>query len=86
MDDLTFLTNELSLDAAPVVLPVLCNLVENINDSGDRLRDLVPNESLTSIVNQYYKSIQEEKHNRGIRDFNVSYEEAYQALNKYKNE
>lgn len=86
MDDLTFLTNELSLDAAPVVLPVLCNLVEDINDSGDRLSDLVPNESLTSIVNQYYKSIQEEKHNRGIRDFNVSYEEAYQAFNKYKNE
>jgi len=81
-DDIYFLTQELSLDAASVVLPVLYELVENNNDSSDQLSGFVSEESFNSIVKSYYENIQQEKNSRGIRDFNVSYEQAYQAHNK----
>lgn len=75
-DDLIFLTKELSLDAAPAVLPVLYELTENRHDTSELLSDFVSN-------NQYYENIKQEKHSRGIRDFNVSYEQAFKALSKY---
>lgn len=61
MDDIRFLTKELSLDAAPVVLPVLNEYAVDYN-----------------AFKRYY-GIQLEKNSRGIRDFNVSYEQADQA-------
>ncbi len=84
-DDIYFLTKELSLDGAPVVLPVLYELVENSNDSGNQPSGFVSKESFHSIVKSYYENIQQEKNSRGIRDFNASYEQAYQAYNKCKN-
>jgi hypothetical protein len=80
--NLSYLTNVLSLDAAPVVLPALEELGESNNIFNDQQNDLVSKETFISILNQYKETIKNEKNNRKIRDFNISYEQAYRALNK----
>lgn len=81
--DLNFLTNVLSLDAAPVVLPVLEGMGKSNNMSVDQINDYLTKEDYISKVKQYHEIIRKEKNNRKVRDFNVSFEGAYQALNKY---
>lgn len=55
-DDRDFLTNQLSIDAAPVVIPYL----KQINDTN------------SENLNNYIERIKVQTNGRGIRDFNVS--------------
>ncbi|MDU6266752.1 MAG: DUF4173 domain-containing protein [Anaerocolumna aminovalerica] len=80
--DINFLTNVLSLDAAPVVLPALEEMEESNNMSVGQINDFLTKEDFILKVEQYHETIRMEKYNRKLRDFNFSYEGAYRALNK----
>lgn len=86
-DDIVFLTNELSFDAAPVVLPLLSNPDSLIMKATDSEQENVSNyasrTSLLEYTNQYYDKIAYEEKVRGIRDFNYSYYLASQAAKQY---
>ncbi len=70
LEDASFLTYELSLDAAPVVLPIL---EDNSYWS----------ESIGYLKENYHNKITHEKDSRDFRDFNLSSDIAARYLQKY---
>jgi hypothetical protein len=69
MEDMSYLTGELSLDAAPVVLPLFSE-----DDRWER-----------EVISSYYSRITRSINNSGIRSYNFSYAEAAAAARKYPN-
>jgi hypothetical protein len=85
MEDASYLTQTLSLDAAPVVLPILADA----NHWSDSLeQDLYENGeeawgSYEYYVKDYYERLNNKINNTGIRDFNYSYSIAGKYLKEY---
>ncbi len=69
MEDMSYLTGELSLDAAPVVLPLFSE----------------DNRWEREVISSYYSRITRSISNSGIRSYNFSYAEAAAAARKYPN-
>jgi hypothetical protein len=82
--DMQYMTKQLSLDAAPVVLPLLNDEdkwnLESASNSDSNYYGMSPEE----YINQYYDKISYSDKNNSIRDFNFSYYIAVKSLNKYK--
>lgn len=74
-NDIAYLINDLSLDAAPVMVPYLSeyNLKHNevMKAEPNNSNDYASEDWLIDTVQNYYKNINMEKE-RGIRDFNLS--------------
>ena len=64
-EDITFLTEELSYDAAPVVIPFLNEQYVNSTNSG---------------FETYYERVADRAAKKDIRDYNYSYEKAYELI------
>lgn len=89
LEDMAYMTYDLSLDAAPLVITLLADDREwnadgtAENDNYD-IRDYDDGyESIQNLVNEYNRKIDNSRINQDIRDFNYSRYLAYQAL--YKN-
>jgi hypothetical protein len=75
-EDCSYLTNELSLDAAPIVIPVLNNRDRFLET--DRVTKL---DYLDYEQNRYVKKIEEVSKVRDIREYNFSISIARNKLN-----
>lgn len=64
-EDITFLTKDLSYDAAPVVVPFLKGQYEYNNNT---------------YIDSYYRGVEIRGDRRDIRDFNFSYQKAYNLV------
>lgn len=84
--DMAYLTRDLSLDAAPVVLPLINELDRwTMNNTFDSEYDTRP-VSLQDSIQDYSNRIANAKINTGIRDFNYSYFKAGKLAGKYLKE
>jgi hypothetical protein len=86
-EDITYLTLDLSFDAAPIVLPLLYNQ-ENwsvtIESSDKAAYDrYVSWDMLQEYTKQYYEKIDSARGKRGIRDFNYSISAASEYSKQY---
>jgi hypothetical protein len=84
MDDIYYMTRELSLDAAPVVYPYITDekkwsdITFNFVESND---DIVDNETKNSYIESYKQRIENWASHKEIRDFNFSIYNASKLLN-----
>lgn len=92
LEDMRFLTRELSLDAAPCVLPAINNsalwsLTEEQQDGNfyktGSNQELYGNNSTGYYIGSYYDQIEKAKKNTGFRDFNYSNYSAARAADRY---
>jgi hypothetical protein len=86
-EDAYYLTQELSLDAAPIVLPLLLDTNRWTDNKTPQKTDRndyeVVWESYENIISNYYKELKNTINNTGIRDFNYSYYIANNYSKKY---
>jgi hypothetical protein len=88
-EDIIYLTQELSLDAAPAVLPLLTDekrwSVESTSDEDQYDRDQGITRELQSseVIIGYAAKVNKARPDYDIRDFNYSKFKAYQAKSKY---
>lgn len=82
-DDIYFLTSEISYDAAPIVVPVLERLYDDMeklskvnNINGERQG------YIHSLINRYFEQVEDEADFRDIRDYNYSYDKALKRMNE----
>ena len=88
-EDITFLTRELSYDAAPVVIPRLYEIkskIPNIYTESDRKDWLSTPDSVNNEIEQYCYRIVTNASEHHIRDFNLSYTLAEMEAGKYMKE
>lgn len=84
IDDIYYMTHELSLDAAPVVYSYITddknwsNITYNFDESND---DIVDNETKNSYIESYKQRIENWISQKEIRDFNYSVYNASKLLN-----
>jgi hypothetical protein len=86
IEDASYLTQTLSLDAAPVVLPILADasrwsdpsLQKDLDEDGEEDRG-----SYEYYIKGYYERLNNSINNTGIRDFNYSYSIAGKYAKKY---
>lgn len=86
-EDIAFFTNELSKDAAPVLIPILQEIYNEIPEYTVQGKE---NEYYFEAImfskydiENYYNKIEWENENRDIRDFNLSYYIARKYTDKY---
>lgn len=85
--DIVFLTEGLSLDAAPVLVPFFSqefDKVEIPTDSNQNNYDYISEYDREDIVKFYYNNIIENEKEREIRDFNLSYYLAARSIKSQK--
>jgi hypothetical protein len=80
-EDIIYLTEELSSDAAPAVVPLLSD-PESLNAKikgikGNDYENFISSDFLSAQTSRYYDRIKSKNTNRGIRDFNYSYYQAF---------
>ena len=82
LEELSYLVNDLSYDAAPAVLPFLNNPGDKVTDAGIKAAsvDLVV---LMNKIQRYYAELERNYTLRGIRDYNYSVSTAHLYAVKY---
>jgi hypothetical protein len=83
-EDITFLTEELSYDAAPVVIPRLYEIKSNIQNFNTESDDgLSSPDHVNNEIENYVNNIEQDASEHHIRDFNLSYTLADNEVGKY---
>lgn len=87
IEDMVYLTKDLSLDAAPVVLPLITNKDrwDKTSVTYSEYYNADQNTTYQLCAKDYYTRIFDAETNTGIRDFNYSYFKANEYANKFTN-